>query len=221
MARAPSLYDLNVYLSFVMNAVVGQMGEADALMRAHGGTVKRVARWLAKDVGLPVRPAYRGLLLEPSLVVDGKVQPDSRYTFASYSESRDVACWFADRNSVMSEYVLQKRPGVQGYLSQRTPSKNTILFHHSWREFPTPRGRIPLAALAANAGMVAADQLAWNLQTQREVIMLPPTRPFEVEEVGAEVCPSTADLDVKYTFPPILIQEGKHLAALKRRLERE
>jgi len=194
----PTIEDWNVYVNFVILAVTGRMGEADAVMRQRGDAVRSMAMWLR--TGAPGWPGpgqalaayaekvtgatlWRGLLLEPEKIKrktkKGRslrvLQPDPQLTFLSFSFDRDVACWFADRESVISGYVAQQRPKATGWLARYDKARpRQILWISAWDAIPLPDGSgraIPLAAAAAQYPGLPADQFAWNLQTQREVIL--------------------------------------------------
>lgn len=194
----PSIDDWNVYLNFVILAVTGRMGEADALMRSHRDAIRRMATWMGR--GAPgaggdhheLRAAserayretlWRGLLLEPGVVrgvsegaKQGEVEVDRGVEFVSFSLDRDVACWFADPRASVSGAVMQVRPTSQGWIAEFSGPRSPegILFA-GYREVPLPdrSGRaMPLAAAAHRMlPREQARQFEWNLQTQQEVII--------------------------------------------------
>lgn len=205
----PSDDDLNHWLNFVLYAVVGRMNEADQLMRSYGPGIERTAKWMMQQRPVRLPPLWRGVLLEPGEVVGGHWmvhQPER--TFISYSEDRDVACWFADPRSVISRFVAARRPGVRGYVSGGKIDRDKVLWHHQWREVPLP-GLPPINLLRAGAMHPDIDphQLAWNIQTQSEVIVSAPKRretKFHVDPVSKIECGEIEELDARYTYPPFL-----------------
>lgn len=157
--------DVSLYLNFVLHAVLGRLAEADWIMRDHGAAVRRVAAALLARYPFAVKPLHRGLAF------DGPFDPEGRY-FTSWSESQDVATWFADPRSVMNEYLREAKPASIGYTLTMTKPENKVLFHHSWAKlenFPA------LALMHPEMGADGARQIAWNLHTQAEVITDPPT----------------------------------------------
>jgi hypothetical protein len=159
--------DINVYINFALYAVLGKMAEADLIMRQHGDRVRHVARFLTKECSLPKQPIYRGMLLDP----ERPYTLDPAFSFMSWSEDRDVAVWFADRRSSISEPFALVYPEARGYLAE-LPAPREILFHHSW----AARAFNDLSALALqhpDMGANGARQIAWALRTQQEVITMP------------------------------------------------
>jgi len=236
----PTIEDWNVYVNFVILAVTGRMGEADAVMRQRGDAVRSMAMWLR--TGAPGWPGpgqalaayaekvtgatlWRGLLLEPEKIKrktkKGRslrvLQPDPQLTFLSFSFDRDVACWFADRESVISGYVAQQRPKATGWLARYDKARpRQILWISAWDAIPLPDGSgraIPLAAAAAQYPGLPADQFAWNLQTQREVILdAEGIGPLVVEKPG-DSCPPTAELDRRLAPPMFAFNPAQRVFA--------
>jgi hypothetical protein len=120
----------------------------------------------------------------------------------SFSEDRDVACWFADPDSVMSSFVKQHRPRVTGWIMEYEPKLAQILFHYTWNPIVIPgMGELDLEEAAHMHPDIAraADQLAWNLQTQSEVIVRPLKAGTPVEAYELSDCPP--GLDDRLTIP--------------------
>lgn len=153
--------NINIYINFVLYAVLGDLARADDLLERHGAQVRSVAGFMAFRRPVQHAPVFRGMLVEP----EQPVRPDSRYGFLSWSEDRDVACWFAERDSVISGHVLEHRPQVRGVVLS-LPTARNVLFHHSWAS----EDWAEMAALHPHMGIEGARQFAWSLRTQREVI---------------------------------------------------
>lgn len=205
----PTANDYNAYLNFVLYAVYGKMAEADGIMRRDGRGVRAVAAHLRKRLGTPAKTKtmWRGILLEPDRVQghpgDYSIQPDPRLEFASWSTDKDVACWFARRDSVVSGFVSQQRPRVRGWMMKQKVVPGEILWWAKWDQIPTPTGTIPLLAAAAQHPYVEdPPQFDWNMGTQQEVIAEPIRAPIKVIPVEDAGCPSTAKLDATLTWPP-------------------
>lgn len=203
MRKNPAFHAYNLYISWVIPAIYGQLAPADSLMREHGAQIRSVAKTLRKKLPTPVRQLYRGLLVEPDQVVDDVVGQQAEVEFVSFSEDRDVACWFADPRSIMSSFMAQQRPDAEGWVMEYRPRKVDILFHHSWRAIPVPgHGSIPLDQAARMHPAVADPaQFAWNLRTQREVIVEPLREGQSVLAYELADCPDTAELDARLTMP--------------------
>lgn len=162
---------LNLYINFVLNAVLGKMGEADAMLRAAGHPIKRVASFLRDTVPFESKPIYRGMLLDP-----GKpFELDPRLTFMSWSEDRDVAAWFANPHTFISQPLGEVHDAtLRGYVAATAAPLSGVLWHHSWVE--VFGGVETLADLALRHPFMGAEgrrQIAWSLATQFEVITVP------------------------------------------------
>jgi hypothetical protein len=197
----------NAYINWVLYAVVGNMGGADNLMRQSGSGIRSVARHLQKTRKPRLKTVYRGLLLDPEESESGIIHQDPRLTFVSFSEDRDVACWFADPTSVMSSFVKEHRPRVEGWLMELKPKLSDVLFHHSWNPIVIPGGRgVRLEAAAAMHPEIIFDQFEWNLKTQNEVILKPLRAGQPVEAYELSDCPD--DLDERFVVPSLRKQFG-------------
>lgn len=188
----PEKHDVNCYINFALYAVLGRLAEADSLMREEGHRIRRVAAFLAGK--RPVRrvPLYRGMLVDPS----SPVARDARYTFVSWSEDRDVACWFAATDSVISEPLVAAKPHLRGVVLELAAPRS-VIFHHSWAfEWPIAS----MAAMHPHMGYEGARQIEWSLRTQREVITAPIDLPPAVDVATIER-PPTAELDRRLCPP--------------------
>jgi hypothetical protein len=184
---------LNLYINFLLYAIVGKMGEADDILRQYKQEIYDIAAHSLRGY-VPNVTLYRGVLLEPCDIKDGKLYHDQRLTFVSYSEDQDVARWFADVKSIMSSYVRKQRPKVEGYLIRAIARQDMVLFAATAQ--PT---LCKLLSMAAEMHPhIDASQLRWNLATQKEVILKPSIG-------GLDVIPYTSDntkaLDDKFTHP--------------------
>jgi hypothetical protein len=215
--------DYNVYLSWVTFAVLGDMSQADGIFSTYPTEVRRTARKLRAKLGVPDEPLYRGVLLEPELVSSGPVpahRPGEQISFSSWSTSRDVACYFADRGSVMAGAVMMLRPRVRGYVLKIDQAvKSKVLWHYSWADrLPSPDGKHqtnlfnlvgPSLHILARAihgqpqpPEYVAHQLAWNLRTQREVILqADPKIKAKFVSRSDFGCPGEGSLDERFTSP--------------------
>lgn len=189
---------IDYYANFVLHAVYGRLGEADYLMRLAGDQIREVADQLEANHPITKRPLYRGVLLDPTLGLG------THYPFVSWSEDREVARWFADPRSYISEPFLAYHPEARGYMLSIEAPRSRVLFHHAWADaFFAPLGF--LAYLHPLMGAEGQRQIEWSLKTQREVI----TEPIE----GLEAAPldvvsdaAIAMLDRKLSPPWIDLQ---------------
>ena len=205
----------NVYVSWIVYAVVGKTSEADAVLREHRDDVLAGAEAQRRMFPPPPSPVlYRGLLLEPEAIVDGRVAPDTRLESVSFTEDLDVAHYFADPASDMSALVRSMRPRAEGYIGAHEPTPgDVVLFHHAWqrtgirlpdnfrRSFPRPVGMSLGPLAAAHLGQDLALQLVWSLRLQREVILLRDDAPLPVRPRGEYPSPPTKVLNERFTPP--------------------
>jgi hypothetical protein len=193
--------DMNAYLNFVLYAVLGRLPEADGLLTQHGDGVRRVARWLNKQCPPPAVPLYRGMLVDPAQPLRANLD----YKFLSWTEDPQVACWFASRESVISEHVIDTHPNWTGVVLMLPPSTpRATLFHHAWADAWDGSGQAAFARLAMrhpHMGYEGAQQITWSLQTQREVIIDPLSElplPVPVESLNPK---PVAELDRRFSPP--------------------
>ena len=160
--------EINMWINFALYSVLGKLAEADQIMQVHGEQVRSVAKFLAKECPIEPTPLYRGMLLDPQR----PYTIDPAFTFVSWSEDRDVAAWFADRRSSISEPFALFHPEARGYIAELPAPRSQVLFHYSWAEraFNDLAG---LAKLHPHMGANGAKQIEWALRTQKEVITMP------------------------------------------------
>jgi len=194
--------EYNNYVSWVLYAVLGGLGEADDLMRRMGGPIRSMAKKLVAHLGVPSRPVWRALLLEPGEVPPNRLIPPQlpHAESVSWSEDKGVACFFADTGGRMSTAVMRIRPRSRGWMMKIAPKKADVLWHWSWKDhFPAPGrpGTIDLAFLAQYHPYIGAniDQFKWSLETQKEVILRPLNREVMIVPYEDAECPPREDLD--------------------------
>lgn len=204
--RVPSGTAFNLWINFVLQAVTGRMAQGDAMMARHGDAIRSVARWLMDVRPVKVGVLYRGILVEPERLDRHWLEHEEQRKFLSWTQDRQVACWFADPKSIVSELVLQMYPGSRGYIASGKIEKKKVLWHHDWVEIPLPGlGVLNLAGAAAVHPEIDQGQFVWNLRTQREVISDAPERKeskMHVSPVEEGDCPDTEELDSRYAYPP-------------------
>jgi hypothetical protein len=210
VSMSPEVVDFNFYVNWLLYAVVGRLSAADAIMETDGASVRAVATYLASSRPAVTSTIYRGVLLHDDEVpfsqldhCDHFLKADQR-TFASWSEDKGVAQWFASRDSVMSQEVVKVRPLVRGWVARLACDPGVdMLWHWSWTKdgFGLPGGRLlPLWAYArAHPDLRHVEyQIRWNLETQREVILGPRTVVLERWDPDLD---EVRRLDCKYTHP--------------------
>src|SRR5262249_28756624 len=103
---------LNYYINFLLYAIVGRMAEADDVLRQYKREIYEAARVSTQNI-VPNFVLYRGILLHPNEVQHGRIRGMEELTFVSFSQSLDVARWFADTGSIISGFVKQQKPWVR------------------------------------------------------------------------------------------------------------
>jgi len=195
--------DWSIYTNFVILAVCGRTGEADTVMTRFAPAIKRCAGELLKEDAMPFcGDLYRGLLLEPESVVDGKLEHQEHRTFLSWSETLDCALWFAHPGTVVSEVVKRTYPRVQSYVAKTgLPQVDQILWRSFWAPALEKVVGNSLVACAMIHPQVDHSQFRWNLETQQEVITTP-MGPLEVVPVEGFVdMPPVEALEGIYCWP--------------------
>ncbi len=193
--------DVDLYLNFALHAILGRLGEADALMSIAGDEIRSVADHLAAQRPIAPKPLYRGMLLDP----DKPFAADPKLTFLSWSEDRDVALWFACPRSVVSEPLAATNPRLRGHLVDLPAPQSRVLFHHGWAD--ALGGLSALALAHPLMGAEGKRQIEWSLRTQREIITAPvdgltprPTANLDAEQLTA--------LERRLSPPWVITEEG-------------
>lgn len=207
-SRPPSHDAIMLWSNFVLFAVVGMTAAADQIMVKHRALILEMAAWMHKQRPVALGELYRGVIINPEILRDGELAPDPRVQFVSWSEEQSVACWFADVGSIISECVREKYPRARGYIASETPSATDVLWHHDWMDIPVSAGtgNLNLAIFAARHPNVDEGQFLWNVETQSEVITLPPRGTIKVVSKDELECDETDELDSRYTYPLYLAQ---------------
>lgn len=195
--------EINYYINFILYAVSGKMSGADQLMQLYGDAIRRVAAKLHRLKPVDIKEVYRGLLVEPEGLGPGNaISKDPNNTFASFSEDKRVACWFADPNSAMSQFVRMTRPRVEGWVVNTTPKKNDILFHWTWGlHFPFGSREVGFDHfLRMHPEFQRLSSIEVTMQSQKEVILLPSNEVFKAVAFKDVGCPTTAELDSLFSL---------------------
>jgi hypothetical protein len=122
---------LRHYWNFVLNAISGH--NPDSFYRAHRQEVDFIAKKLLEKYGPSTGgTAWRGILLEPSEVHNGKVRHVEEITYVSFSEDKRIAIAFGDTENPMAEYAMERYPNKKGYLITADWRPDQLLFHHKW-----------------------------------------------------------------------------------------
>jgi hypothetical protein len=194
--------DLDFYLNFVLHAVLGKLGEADALMSMAGDEIRATADRLAAKYRVEPRPLYRGMLLDP----DVPYALDPKLRFVSWSEDRDVARWFACPRSVVSEPLMATNAKLRGYLVETSSPQSRVLFHHAWLDGGLVNGISALALMHPLMGAEGRRQIEWSLRTQREVITAPVDGIVPIR--AADLDTQTLAMLERRLSPPWLIKDA-------------
>lgn len=191
-------HPMNLWLNWSLAAVMGNLQEADALMREYGHLIEKAAAVIRRrNAEVLVGTLYRGIVIPESDLKSGKLPRMEGYMSTSFTERLEVACWFANTEAGISQVVMQEKPSAKGFIAEYEPVPEEILFHHAWdivQHLPE------MAAMHPN--IPDADQFEWYLRTQEEVITLPPEMLFvnPVEDYG---CPPAKDLDDLFHPPSV------------------
>jgi len=209
-----TLSDMGIYKKFVVHAILGHLPTADQLLHKHQGVIESVARQLDREISTPHQPLYRGVILARGHP-GGPLLCDS--AFVSFSDDKNVACWFARPDSWISTKV-QAGSNPNGWVAEYLPtSSDVILFHHLW--IPELINRSPtwdsIADLIASEtprkpGQTAQehrDGLAFEFNVhlgrkpQREII-LKGGMTIMLQPVDAVGCPDAGVLDSQFRNHP-------------------
>jgi len=192
--------EINSYLAFILYGIIGKLQEADSVMRQHSNEIRSVAARLRAFHPPEIKRIYRGLLIEPSNMGPGNIiSRDPNAQFVSFSEDKDVACWFADRESQISRFVAKvQRPDVEGWLIDYVPQPEDILFYWRWGlNFPFQNRMIDLNFFASQHPdpVISSQDYRIVLNKQKEYIIRPLDEEFTATGHADAGCPPTADLD--------------------------
>lgn len=205
----PSQQDIVTYKHFVVCATLGLQQQADEFMRQHRGRINRVAAQLRSIMPPPLNLLYRGLLIEPEAVLGDKITGKYQAAeYASFTEDLDAACWFAGTKTYISQEAIKTIPKAIGWIATSTPKVADILFHHTWQtHLNAEHPNLFLVVAKAIAPQAKADpnnfvyQLQWNLKSQKEVILKPPSV-LHVKRASAMNCLPDQELDEKFIPRP-------------------
>jgi hypothetical protein len=122
---------LRVYWNFVFNALSGR--NPDSYYRQYQKEINIIADALKKRYGPSSGgTAWRGIILDPSEVHNGKVNHVDIITYVSFTEDKRIAIAFGDIENPMAEFMMARYPNKQGYLITDTWTPDILLFHWKW-----------------------------------------------------------------------------------------
>jgi len=192
-------YDpLSLWLNWSIQAIMGNLQQADALMREYSAEIQHAAALLRKhNRNVPIGTLYRGIIASKEQIREGSLPSLEGYMSTSFTERLEVACWFASTDAGISQVVMMQNPRAKGYIAEYEPAPEEVLFHYAWniaKELPK------LAAMHPDIRDI--EQFEWYLQTQAEVITLPPSELFvrPMKEYG---CPPAKELDDSFHPPSV------------------
>lgn len=209
---------LNDYFNWLPRAILGQLSEADQLMRDHSDGIIATAKLLSDTIQQPSQSIWRGVMLDPETKSEEGLEPRPQQTFESWTEIKDVAIWFATKDSGMNAPLKEMHPTYEGYIAKIKAhylKDQTILWHYSWKE-PIEQVLTQLTgpySIDSIADLVSATnqdkpslervefrkQAEWTLATQAEVILLPKDKhPYTPISNITDPILSTKELDSKY-----------------------
>jgi hypothetical protein len=154
------------------------------------------------------------VLLDPKVGTGAELLPRPTQTFESWSEERDVATWFALKDSVMNKELFKANPTHEGYLAKCNPENDQILWRHSWKptleyhmqshcdpKTNTIEKIIAYLAKDRDEAVQHISQAVWTQLTQQEVILLPRQAIGTYFPIDSLPHLTTAELDIKYNIP--------------------
>lgn len=169
--QAAIIQAMRIYWNFIFNALSGR--NPDDYYRQNSQAIDLIAVSLRRKFPKTIKPLYRGILLFPNEVHDGKVKHQSEITYVSFSEDKNIAVAFADTQNPISAYVAQQYPTKKGFLiTKSTYNQSLMLFHYEWL-FDTN-------AIAAFRRAFGADSKFAEIQKE---VILKPEPSYEVEPV--------------------------------------
>lgn len=189
---------LNFWINWAIQAIMGNLQQADALMSRYGAEIQEAAAYLReRNAHVPVRTLYRGMLIPKSQIRGGKLPRLEGYMSTSFTERLEVACWFASPDAGISMAVMMQKPSSKGFIAEYDPVPEEVLFHHAWNVTGL---LVKFAEVHPNVPDI--EQFAWYLETQQEVITLPPEALYvrPMEEYG---CPPADELDDLFHPPSV------------------
>ena len=205
--------NFNPYINWLPYAVLGKLQEADAVMREYKPQIIASANWFQEEIGQATKTLWRGVLLDPETNPEKGVSPREVQTFESWSEDRDVATWFALKDSVINSLLSIQNPTHEGYLAACTPKEDEIMWSHTWltrlekimKRHLLPKHNTLLKIIQAqepnkHQAITAKIQANWTLLTQKEVILLPGQTPAYFPINSLSHLP-TNELDLKLNIP--------------------
>lgn len=153
---------LRHYWNFVLNALSGH--NPDSFYSSHRKEIEFIAAALIKKYG-PTSggTAWRGILLDPSEVKNGKVHHLDHITYVSFSEDKRIAIAFGDIENPMAEFARQKYPNQEGYLITADWRPEQLLFHYKWMDD---------ANMWPSVTQLFGDSVKW-MKMQKELILKP------------------------------------------------
>ena len=171
--QAAVMEALKIYCAFIFDALRG--ANPDRFYRKHSQSIDLIAAVLRKKFPKSIKPLYRGILLSPDEVHDGKVKHQSEITYVSFSEDKNIAIAFADIKNDISKYVAFWSQNKTGYLiTKNTYDQDLMLFHYEWLNDTN--------AMAAFRRIVGADS---NFAEIQKEVILKPESAYTVEPVTA------------------------------------
>lgn len=171
--RAAVMEALQIYWNFIFDALRG--ANPDRYYRKNSQSIDLIAAVLRKKFPKSIKPLYRGILLSPDEVHDGKVKHQSEITYVSFSEDKNIAIAFADIKNDISKYVAVSSPNKTGYLiTKNTYDQSLMLFHYEWLHDTN--------AMVAFRRIVGADS---NFAEIQKEVILKPESTYTVEPVIA------------------------------------
>lgn len=166
--------ELKAYFNWSANALVPFYSKAaDLWLMKHKEVVIEVAQQLLELIDYKPTELYRGVILREHV---DTIEPHPNFTYLSFSESKEIACHFADINGFGSDIVdVRAQLGDHCYVITYTPEISEVLYHHAFLTL------LPYAEVFTRIGMNGLAEVQ-GLARQKEVTILQPDKPFTTIE---------------------------------------
>lgn len=161
----------DIYFNFMLNLLVGENLQAvDKYLNDNLDPIMDVKNSLLENIGYEPKPIYRGVIMQKGGL--HYLPPHNNMRCLSFSEDLSIAKIFADPAHSMA-VNFAKFENNYGYIIERVPSREEILFHHEFLNlFPD-----------YNKYLLVHNIDGSTMPTQKEVTILQPADPLTVQPI--------------------------------------
>lgn len=156
------------YIEFVWQSIFGTDPVKNNLYyKRHENKILATAKLMREKYPIPNKTFYRGVILNPSKVLNNRLEPKDSCEVLYFSEDRKVAEFFADKNSEVSKHMARSISNAKGYVVEHKASEDEILFHYSWAPYLGLESHALLYSRSLSFGLDAVNLI----QEQKEVVL--------------------------------------------------